>query len=76
MEGTPTLVMLSGADEYVPPRLLEAAHDIASRLAGAMGPSAKGMVVPNAKHAMDGAEEAGIAAMAEFVQGLAPNRTQ
>ena len=72
MEGTPTLVMLSGADEYVPPRILEAAHDTASRLAAAMGQSAKGMVVENARHALDGAEEAGVAAMAEFFQGLTP----
>ena len=76
MEGTPTLVMLSGADEYVPPHILEAAHDIAARLAGAMGPSAKGLVVPKAKHALDGAEEAGIAAMVEFIQGLTSGRTQ
>ena len=75
MKGTPTLVMLSGADEYVSPRILGAARDVASRLAAAMGSSAKGMVVENAKHALDGAEEAGIAAMVQFFQSVTPERT-
>ena len=70
MEGMPTLVMLSGADEYVPTHILAAAPDNAAALAAAMGPTARGLVVPDAKHALEGAEDAGLAEMIEFVQGL------
>ena len=72
MEGTPTLVMISGADEYVPPHLLAAAHDVAARLAAAMGTTARALVIQDAKHALDGAEEVGVSAMSEFMQRLGP----
>ena len=71
MEGTPTQVLLSGADEYVPPHIVRAAHDVAARLTAAMGTTARGVVVEDAKHALEGSEEAGIEAMAEFVLSLA-----
>lgn len=70
MDGTPTLVMLSGADEYVPSHVLEGAELLSHRLAFALGPTASAVVIPGAKHAMDGAQEAGLEAMTHFIYQL------
>ena len=67
MDGTPTLVMLSGADEYVPQHVLEGAVPLAQRLAEALGPTATAVVVPGARHALEGAQEAGLKGMTDFI---------
>lgn len=72
MDGTPALVMLSGADEYVPPHVLEGAELLAQRLVEALGPTASAVVIPGARHALDGAQEAGLKAMTEFIYQLVP----
>ena len=71
MDGTPTLVMLSGADEYVPPYVREGAKCLAEGLAESLGPTATAVVIPGARHALEGAQEAGIKAMADFIFQLA-----
>lgn len=71
MEGTPTLVMLSGADEYMPKSVLIEAGSLAERLAAAMGATASHVVIPSAKHALEGAEDLGVKAMMDFINRLA-----
>lgn len=72
MDGTPTLVMLSGVDDYVPPHVLAGAELLAQRLAEALGPTASAVVVPGARHALKGAQEAGLKAMTDFIFQLVP----
>ena len=67
MDGTPTLVLISGNDEYVPEDVRTNAESLAQRLALAMGCTARAMVLAGAKHALQGAEEAGVSAMTQFL---------
>ena len=65
LQGVPTLVALSGADEYVPQSVDYAA--LGARLAAAIGPSAELVVVPGAGHSCKGREDEITAAVAAFV---------
>lgn len=71
MEPYPTLVLLSGADEYVPP-----GYDttgFARRLQAAMGPRCRAAVIEGADHALSAGEHAAAAVgeMEKFVESLA-----
>ncbi|KAI7838132.1 hypothetical protein COHA_008063 [Chlorella ohadii] len=70
LRGLPSLLLLSGADQYVPPGVDYPA--VGRRLAQAIGPSAQLQTVEGALHAMDGKEEEGAAAIADFVAALLP----
>ena len=68
LRGVPTLVALSGADEYVPPSVDYAA--LGARLAAAIGPSAELLVVPGAGHSCRGKEDEITAAVGAFVSSI------
>ena len=65
---SPCLVLLSGADQYVPPGL--DAPLMAKRLTTAIGPSSRCQVIPGALHALDGMEEEAAGIIAGFVSSL------
>ena len=71
MRGLPTLVLLSGAEEYIPPDLDYPA--VGQRLVQAIGGSARLEVIECAPHALNGKEEEGAAAIADFVVLLGPS---
>lgn len=72
MEPYPSLVLFSGADEYVPPGYDTAGF--AQRLQAAMGPRCRATVIEGADHAMSSGEHAAAAVgeMEKFVESLAP----
>ena len=71
MVDTPALLLFSEADEYVPDGVDTSA--LASRVAGAMGPLARSVVVPRGDHALSEQEfsEWAIARIGRFVSELA-----
>lgn len=71
MRGLPTLVLLSGEEEYIPAGLDYRAA-VGDRLVQAIGSSARLQVVEGASHALGGREEDGAAAIADFIAVLPP----
>ena len=69
MRGLPTLVLLSGEEEYIPGGLDDRAA-VGGRLAQAIGPTARLQVVEGASHALNGREEEGAGAIADFIASL------
>ncbi|KAL4457642.1 hypothetical protein ABPG75_012507 [Micractinium tetrahymenae] len=72
MAGLPTLLLLSGAEEYIPEGTAEQYRAMGARLAEAIGSSARLEVVEGALHALNGKEEEGAGAIARFVAALQP----
>lgn len=72
MAGLPTLVLLSGDEEYIPPGSAPEYRSMGARLAQAIGSSARLEVVEGALHALNGREEEGAEAIARFVADLQP----
>ncbi len=68
MAGLPTLLLLSGADEYVPPTVHYSG--LGSRLQAAIGPSATLSVIEGANHALNGFEERAAEEIAAFLKPL------
>lgn len=68
LAGLPTLLLLSGAEEYLPPGLDYRA--VGRRLAQAIGPSAVVETMEGAPHNMGGKEEEGARLIADFVASL------
>jgi pimeloyl-ACP methyl ester carboxylesterase len=68
LRSVPTLVMLSGQDEFVPERVDY--EDLGRRIAAAIGPSATLHVVEGAVHALHGKEEEAVELIAEFAGKL------
>lgn len=66
MESTRTLVLMSGADEYVPSAVDVGA--LAERLAAAMGPSAKAEVIPGADHGLTQSVDEAVRIISDFIQ--------
>lgn len=69
LHGVPTLIALSGSDEYVPAGPVEYAA-LGERMAAAIGPSARLVVIPGGKHSLTGQEEEIVTAVAEFITKL------
>jgi len=65
----PALVLVSGADEYVPPGV-DREH-LGRRLAAAMGPSAKMEIVEGGNHTLLGKEPEAVAAISNFCMQVA-----
>lgn len=75
LRGTPTLVLLSGGDEYVPPGVDYSR--LGARLVAALGGTPLGArlrVLPGAPHALAGHEADGVAQMVEFCAELVARR--
>lgn len=68
MAGLPTLLLLSGADEYVP--LGVDYMGLGRRLQAAMGPAARLSVIEGGLHALAGHEEEVASEIATFLQTL------
>ena len=68
MAGLPTLLLLSGADEYVPPTVDY--RGLGKRLQAAVGPTAQFSVVEGGTHALAGSEDLAAEAIATFVRAL------
>ena len=66
MEGVPTLVMMSGADEYIPHATVDAGR-LAQRLANAMGTESTAIVVEGGNHALDDHVDEAVASMKAFI---------
>jgi hypothetical protein len=60
----PTLVIASGADEYVPPGVDRAG--LGERIAAAIGPSATSACIPGGLHALVGKEEEAVEHISSF----------
>jgi alpha-beta hydrolase superfamily lysophospholipase len=69
MAGLPTLVLQSGADEYVPAHVDP--RGLGQRLAAAIGPSATVAVIEGGNHVLQGKEDEAVALMVEFISGCA-----
>lgn len=68
MAGLPTLLLLSGADEYVPSGIDYRA--LGKRLQAAVGPSAQLAVIESGTHALSGSEEQAADEIVTFVKAL------
>lgn len=68
MSGTPTLLLMGGADEFVPEGVDRAL--LVRRLAAAIGDSATPVVVSGGKHNLTGSEEELVRHVTDFLSKL------
>jgi len=66
--GVPTLLLLSGSDDYVHPLVNYPA--LGERLAAAIGPSARLHIVPRGNHSLDSHPEEAAELISDFVSSL------
>ena len=67
----PTMIVLSGSDEYVPPSV--APRELGSRLLAALAPCEgfrRLCIIPGANHALDGHEGVFVDLVADFLRSL------
>lgn len=64
----PSLVLVSGADEYMPEHVDR--HRLAQRLSQAMSPNSRGCVLNGGKHNLAGSEDQLISHILEFLEDI------